>query len=62
MTDHSSPVIHTMNTVALAAAPVSFWVHAAPIVTVIAGVAGIIWYTVLFVEKFQEWRRKWPIN
>ena len=60
MTD--TPIGHTMNTVAFVAAPVSFWVHAAPIVTVLAGLAGLVWYAVLFTEKFLQWRRKWPKN
>lgn len=55
---------HIVSALALTAAPVSLWVQAAPIVTVVAGTLGILWYAYIFYREFHRWykRRYWPKN
>jgi hypothetical protein len=53
-----SPTEHAVNVLAVIAAPVSFWVQAAPIVTVVAGTCGILWYGVLFYREFKAWLKR----
>lgn len=55
----STPGNHAINVLAVAAAPVSFWIHAAPVVTTIAGGCGIVWYGVLFYKELKVWYKAW---
>lgn len=49
---------HGANAVALTAAPVSIWVHAPEVVTVIVGILGCLWYSIIITEKILSWVKK----
>lgn len=55
--DHSAAQ-HGFNAIAISAAPVTIWVHAPEIVTVVAGVLGAVWYLIIITEKILGWINK----
>lgn len=55
---HSDPSIAITSAVAMIAAPLSMWVKAAPVITVLVGTAGLVWYALLFTKEILHWWNK----
>lgn len=55
---------NAISAAALVAAPVSMWIEVAPVITVLVGLAGFLWYILLFTKEAIHWyknyRRKHP--
>lgn len=54
-----SMIQHTGNAAAIVIPAATFWAHVSPVITVIVGTLGIVWYSVLFTEKIVHWYKRW---
>jgi hypothetical protein len=58
-TGQEAVIHHAANTAAIAIPVGAVMFHLPEIVAIITGILGIVWYSILIVEKVASWRAQW---
>lgn len=56
---YNDPTAHIITATAMLAAPISMWIRVAPIITVLVGTAGLVWYALLFSKEIYHWYKRY---